>query len=112
SVQRNCKGFAMASLMQQADRFYCQFKHLGKRHCFPLGKVDPDEAETKIGQVDYLLLRLRQGLMQLPVGTDIVTFLEFDGKTPETVPARRGDVTLGTLRDEYLKVHTGSLEDT
>ena len=100
----------MASLMQQGDRLYCQFYCSGKRHCFSLGKVDEGEANAKIAQVDYMLLRLRQGLMKLPVGMDIVTFLEFDGKPPDEIPITKDDVTLGFLREDYLKAHRGSLE--
>jgi len=102
----------MASLMQQGDRSYCQFMYLGKRHCYSLGKVEPGEAEAKIAQTDYLLMRLRQGLLKVPVGMDIVTFLEFDGKPPQEIPATRDDPTLKLLRDEYLRVHRGSLEET
>ena len=100
----------MASLMQQGDRLYCQFYFSGKLHCFSLGKVDEGQANAKIAQVDYMLLRLRQGLMMLPVGMDIVTFLEFDGKTPDEIPITKNDVTLGFLREDYLKAHRGSLE--
>lgn len=100
----------MASLMQQGDRYYCQFYYHDKRHCFSLGKVEHREAEAKASQVDYLLLRLKQGLISLPLRMSIVTFLEFDGKPPEATPATRDDVTLGALRDRYLAVHDGSLE--
>jgi hypothetical protein len=31
-------------------------------------------------QTDYLLMRLKQGLLQIPPGMDIIAFLEFDGK--------------------------------
>lgn len=100
----------MASLMQQGNRFYCQFIYLGKHHCFSLGKVPRDEAEAKINQADYLLMRLKQGLLQIPPGMDIIAFLEFDGKPPvEPVPSP-GTPTLKLLRDEYLNVHRGSLE--
>ncbi len=100
----------MASLMQQGECIYCQFYYSGKRHCFSLGKVGDAEASAKIAQVDYLLLRLRQGLLKVPVGMDIVTFLEFDGKSPEEIPATKNDTTLGFLRDQYLNAHRGSLE--
>jgi integrase len=100
----------MASLMQQGDRFYCQFVYMGKRHCFPLGKVSCDEAEAKINQADYLLMRLKQGLLQIPAGMDIISFLEFDGKPPAPTVTPRDAPTLKLLRDEYLRVHRGSLE--
>src|SRR4051794_36323596 len=104
-MQIKCKEIAVtqASLMQQGDRFYCQFLYLGK--------VDRDEADAKIRQVDYLLMRLKQGFLQVPPGMGIVTYLEFDGKPPEAVPATRDDMTLGRLRDKHLEVHAGSLEE-
>jgi hypothetical protein len=89
-LQRNCKGANMASLMQQGDRFYCQFLYFGKRHCFSLGKVPHDEAEAKINQADYLLMRLKQGLLEIPPGMDIISFLQFDGKPPVQPVAMRG----------------------
>jgi integrase len=100
----------MASLMQQGDRFYCQFVYQGKRHCFALGKVGLQEAEAKINQADYLLMRIRQGLLSVPAGVNIITFLRFDGKSPQETPDGRDEVTLGQLRDRYLEVHRGSLE--
>jgi hypothetical protein len=87
----------MASIMRQGDRFYCQFVYNGKRHCFALGKVAESEAELKVSQANYLLLRLHQGLLQIPSGMDIVTFLQFDGKPPEETPPPRGSITLANL---------------
>ena len=75
-----------ASLLRQDDRFCCQFLNYGKRHCFALGKVDRAEAEAKTAQADSLLMRITQGLLQVPTGINIVTFLQFDGKAPEQVP--------------------------
>src|SRR5581483_7163607 len=78
----------------------------GKLHSFTIGKVSPAEAEAKVRQVDYLLMRLKQRLVQLPAGTDIVSFLQFDGSPPAAVPtlpeAPRKAVTLAHLRDKYL----------
>ena len=98
----------MASLMQQGDRFYCQFLYFGKRHCFSLGKVPRDEAEAKINQADFLQMRLKQGLLQIPPGTDIIAFLKFDGKPPSQPVPTRDAPTVRLLRDEYLNVHRGS----
>jgi hypothetical protein len=33
-----------------------------------IGKVSPQEAEAKAAQVDYLLMRLKQGLIELSPG--------------------------------------------
>jgi hypothetical protein len=99
-LQRNCKGANMASLMQQGDRFYCQFVYFGNRHCFSPGKVPRNEAEAKMSQADYLLMRLKQGFLHTPPGMDIIAFLEFDGKPPVQPVAMRDAPTLGLLRDD------------
>ena len=82
----------------------------GKRHTFTVGKVEPDEAEAKANQVDYILMRMRQGFLHMPPGMDIVTFVEFDGKPPQE-QADTESLTLAGLRDRYLDTHrNGSLE--
>ncbi len=100
----------MASLQNKCGAWYCQFLYHGKRHTFGLGKVAEDEAQSKASQVGYLLMRLRQNLLHLPPGMDIVTFLQFDGNPPQETP-EKGSLTLATLRDRYLDTHrNGSLE--
>jgi hypothetical protein len=73
----------MASIHHKGKAWHCQFLYHGKRHAFSLGKVAQEEAETKANQVDYLLIRPKQRLLHRPPGTDIVTFVQFDGKIPE-----------------------------
>lgn len=101
----------MASLQKKGDAWYCQFIYHGKRHTFTLGKVSDDEAHTKAGQVDYLLMRLGQDLLKVPPGMDIVTFIEFDGKPPDEVPDR-DSISLKSLKEKYLATHRGSLEQS
>ena len=99
----------MASIQKKADSYYCQFCYNGKRHTFAVGPVEPAEAEAKRQQVNYLLLRLKQGLLGLPDGCDIVTFVRHDGRPAATGPSRpdapRKAVALGHLRDRYLETH-------
>ena len=47
-----------------------------------IGKVSEEEARAKSAQVDYLLMRLKQRLIELPPGVDIVDFIRLDGKPP------------------------------
>ena len=82
--------------------------------------ISEKEAQTKAAQVDYLLLRLKQRLIDLPPGVGIVDFLQYDGKPPGpaiasdgsgstagqpdgATLARRAVTTLVTLRDRYLE---------
>ncbi len=107
----------MASLQKKGDSYYCQFMYHGRRHTFTVGAVEESEAENKARQVDYLLMRLKQRLVVLPEGTDIVTFVEHDGKPPDIGPtlanAPRQAVTLGHLKDRYLTTHAnGTIEQS
>ncbi len=105
----------MASLQERNGSYRILFCHHGKLHTFTIGKVEKDEAENKVRQVDYLLMRLKQRLIVLPDGTDIVTFIEHDGNPPDTGPtlpnAPRQAVTIGHLKDRYLSTHAnGTIE--
>src|SRR5947209_1168645 len=75
-------GTPMASLQQRNGTYRFIFRHHGRQHFVAIGKVSLEEAEAKAAQVEYLLLRLRQRLIELPPGVDIVAFLRFDGKPP------------------------------
>jgi integrase len=96
----------MASLQQKGESFYCQFLFRGKRHTFTVGRVTGAEAQAKARQVDYLLMRLKQKLILLPTGIDIVTFVEHDGTPPANTIALpespRRAVALSVLKDRYL----------
>jgi integrase len=105
----------MASLQERNGSFRILFSYHGKLHTFTLGKVAPGEAENKARQVDYLLMRLKQRLLVVPEGIDIVPFVEHDGKPPNLGPTRadapRQVITLGHLKDRYLTTHgNGTLE--
>src|SRR5579871_3825779 len=99
----------MASLQERNGSYRILFCYHGKLHAFTIGKVSQDEAENKARQVDYLLMRLKQRLLVLPDGTDIVTFVEHDGKPRDLGPtlpeAPRQVVTLGVLKERYLATH-------
>jgi integrase len=105
----------MASLQERNGSYRILFSHHGKLHSFTLGKVKKAEAEAKARQVDYLLMRLKQRLVVLPEGTDVVTFIEHDGKPPNAGPTLASDprqvITVGLLRDRYLSTHgNGTIE--
>ena len=102
----------MASLQGREGRWQCQFLYRGKRRTFALGRVTEAEAKSKSDQVDYLLMRLGQGLITLPPGADIVAFVRHDGSIPTSaVEVPRDTATLASLRDRYLETHgNGTLE--
>ena len=101
----------MAGLQERGGNYRVFFRFRGKQRTFPLGRVSRQEAEAKAAQVDYLLLRLGQRLIELPPGVDIAAFLRHDGRPPESAPAApRGNTLLVTLRDRFLATHVGAHE--
>jgi hypothetical protein len=94
----------MAWAQKKGDSWYCEFRYKGKRHYFTIGEVSEIEARATVAKVDYLLMRLKQHLLDVPADCDIVTFLQYDGKPPapilypDTAP-----FTLEQLRDEYME---------
>ncbi len=105
----------MASLQERNGSYRVIFSYQRRLRSFTIGKVGKHEAEIKARQVDYLLMRLKQGLITLPEDVDIVAFLEHDGKAlnpGSTLPGtRRHAVTLGHLQDRYLSTHAnGTIE--
>jgi integrase len=106
-------------LQLRGDSYRVLFRYHGKQHSFPLGAVSEIEAQAKAAQVDYLLLRLKQRLIELPAGVSIVDFVRYDGKPPATTVAEPGVTkgvtkavsTLSAFRDRYLATHRDSLEE-
>ena len=104
----------MAAIEERCGRFRIHFRWHGRQQKLALGKVSPEEAASKAAQVDYLLMRLKQRLIELPPGVDIVEFVQFDGKPPadlQAVPAESRELTMTGFRDRYLATHRESLED-
>ncbi len=94
----------MAAIDERNGRYRVMFRHHGKPRNFTLGRVTEAEAKAKADQVDYLLMRLDQGLIALPPGADIVTFLRHDGSVPTTGgEAKQDRPTLVTLRTAIWK---------
>src|SRR4051794_20123163 len=105
----------MASLQRKGNGWYCQFLHRGKRHTFAVGAVSEEDAAAKAARVDELLGLLKRQLVSIPAGVEIVDFIRYDGKPPETasevpVPSLAA-MNLGLLRDQYLATHASSLEE-
>jgi integrase len=102
----------MATLQKKGNGWYCQFLHHGKRHTITLGRVSKAEAESKADQIQYLLMRLKQGLLELPPGIDIREFVQRDGKaiTRQAAATSPALLTLGEFRDRYLEASRASQE--
>ncbi len=99
-------------LQRRGESYRVLFRYCRKQHSLPLGKVSEREAKAKSDQVDYLLLRLEQRLIELPPGVDIVDFVRDDGKAPAGGVTRTVTkaLTLGSLRDRFIEARKGGRE--
>jgi integrase len=103
----------VATLQLRNDSYRVLFCYLGKRHTLTLGKVSEEEAQTKSSQIDYLLLRIKQQLLAVPVGVPIEEFMLKDGqvKAPEEAVAAPEPITFARFREKYLETHSnGTME--
>lgn len=102
----------MASLQRKGDAWYCQFLYLGKRYTFTVGDVPEAEAFQWRARCEQLLMRIKQGLLDVPRGVAIADFILFDGKPPvDPAIQEHKQTTLHELREAYLATHgNGAIE--
>lgn len=102
----------MASLQRKGDAWYCQFLYLGKRYTFTVGDVPNAEAFQWKARCEQLLMRIKQGLLDVPRGVSISDFILFDGKPPvDPAIQEHKQTTLHELREAYLATHgNGAIE--
>jgi len=82
------------------------------QHFVTIGEVEEIEAQGVKARYEYLLRLLKQRLLTLPSGMDVVTFLRHDGKPPDTTPeSRPPEIPFAQFRDGYLKtIGNGAVE--
>ena len=102
----------MASLQRRSDSWRVIFRYHGLQHFITIGKVDETEAQGVNARYEYLLRLLKQRLLTLPSGMDIVTFLRHDGKPADAIQeAQSPEMTFAQVRDGYLKtIGNGAVE--
>ena len=104
----------MASLQRRGQAYACIFCWHGRRRWFMIGRVIDQEVRAKTSTLLYMLIFIKQRLIELPPGVDIVEFVQHDGKPPARQsehPTPSGTLTLVGLRGRCLLTHRGSLED-
>jgi len=104
----------MAALQVRKGSYRVMFRYNGKLNTFTIGSVTQDEAQKKAGQVDYLLMRLKQRHITMPAGMDIATFLKFDGSPPARLTlsdAPRQAITFFQMKSRFLETYSnGTIE--
>lgn len=101
----------MASLQERNGSWRVIFRFRGLQHFVTLGEVEETEAQGVMARYEYLLRLLKQRLLTLPSGMDIVTFLRLDGKPGDPAASTSPEITFAQLRDGYLKtIGNGAVE--
>ena len=81
----------MASLQKKGDAWYCQFLYGAngskKRFTVTIGEVSDTEALQWKSRTENLLMRLRQGLLEVPRGTSLLFPTVTSRRTRSTRPA-------------------------
>jgi integrase len=103
----------MASLQLRSGSWRVIFRFRGLQHFVTIGEAEETEAQGVKARYEYLLRLLKQRLLTLPAGMDIVTFLGHDGKPPETnLESHSTEITFARFRDGYLKtIANGAVEN-
>ena len=102
----------MASLQERNGSWRVIFRFRGLQHFITVGEVEETEAQGVKARYEYLLRLLKQRLLTLPSGMDIVTFLRLDGKPGDPTAESSPEVTFVQLRDGYLKtIGNGAVEN-
>jgi hypothetical protein len=97
----------MAGVQVRNGSYRYNFRFDGKQYFVTLGEVSEEEARSKVCQLNYLLLRLTQRLIQVPPDIGIVEFIQNDG-SPPIAAAGNGtvskDLTLAAFYERYRVV--------
>jgi integrase len=101
---------AWLELDPDSQRYKVCFRFGGKRFKKSLKTGNQSEAEILAGGVEKTLLRLEQGLIELPEGADILSFVLSDGKRQEKPKATRQLTLEGFFQQYREKLPAGAME--
>ncbi|MGE0529460.1 MAG: tyrosine-type recombinase/integrase [Bdellovibrionales bacterium] len=101
----------MPSLELRSTHYRLVFRFRGKKYSHTLKTNNRHQAEILLGGVEKTLWRLEQGLLELPLGADIVSFVLTDGKVSHK-PEQAKVLTLETLCNQFQnQLPLGAMEE-
>lgn len=103
----------MASIEQRGNTYRVVFRYERRKFNRSLRTKDRKAADACLARLEDNLRRVELGVLELPDGTDIASFLLSDGRVARQPNPNPRVQTLGSLLDGYLDgIAPGSLEDT
>lgn len=102
----------MAALQLRGGVYRLLFQYNGKQHTYTVGDVPVAEARHWKARTEQLLMRVKQGVLDVPRGVSIADFIRYDGKPPvDAAVAAAKDTTFLQLRTAFLAaVGNGAIE--
>jgi hypothetical protein len=102
----------MAGLQERNGSYRVIFRHEGKQRSVTLGKISSEEAESRVGAIDLLRLRIRQQLVKVPPGVTIEEFLLSDGRAQSPAAAPEdvlsdGPIKFSVFKERHLEARAG-----
>jgi hypothetical protein len=95
----------VAALQLRGDSYRLIFQYHGQQQSCTLGEITETEAQQCKTRCEQLLMRVKQGLIEVPPGVAIADFILCDGKPPvDPALALRKQTTLQELRIGYLDI--------
>jgi integrase len=102
----------MATLQPRNGSFRLLFQYEGKQQALTIGTVSLTEARQWKAKAENLLMRVKQRMLEVPIGCTIHEFILHEGKPPVAAQlAKPRNTTFDQLREAYLKVFSnGAIE--
>jgi hypothetical protein len=102
----------MATLQHRSGSYRLLFQYEGKQQTLTIGPITLVEARQWKGKAEHLLMRLKQRMLEVPIGCSINDFILHEGKPPALPNLTKArNTTLDQLREAYLKVFSnGAIE--
>lgn len=106
----------MAFAQKRGERYRVVFHHDGKKYRKSLKTEKADVADAVVGGVKRTLMMLEQGLLQIPAGADILSFVLSGGQKvklpPTTECTHNGATSLESLKTQYIDaISVGAMEE-
>ena len=103
----------MATLQPRNGSYRLLFQYEGEQQTLTIGTVTLAEARLWKARAEHLLMRIKQRMLEVPIGCTINDFILHEGKPPVSPElAKAKNTTFDQLREAYIKVFSNGAIET
>src|SRR5271170_6144480 len=93
----------MATLQPRNGSYRLLFQYEGEQQTLTIGTVTLAEARLWKARAEHLLMRIKQRMLEVPIGCTINDFILHEGKPPVSPElAKAKNTTFDQLREAYI----------